>query len=38
VEVDKTFVTEASVLFDATFVPGGQESIQTLQQQGDAVH
>lgn len=38
IEVDKSFPTTASVVFDALFVPGGQASIQTLQKQGDALH
>jgi catalase len=38
VEVDKTFVTTASVLFDALFLPGGRQSIETLKTQGHAVH
>jgi catalase len=36
--VDKTFLTSASVLFDAIYVPGGAESVETLKMQGDAVH
>lgn len=38
VKVDKSFVTTASVLYDAVFVPGGQASIATLRGQGDALH
>jgi catalase len=37
-EVDEMFVTTASVVFDAVFVPGGQKSIETLQTQGHGVH
>ena len=37
VEVDKSYVTTASVLFDALFVPGGRH-IEALKRQGDAVH
>ncbi|MEH1865929.1 MAG: DJ-1/PfpI family protein [Nostoc sp.] len=36
--VDKTFLTSASVLFDAIYVPGGAESSAALQMQGDAIH
>jgi catalase len=36
--VDKTFLTSASVLFDAIYVPGGSQSLETLKMQGDAVH
>jgi catalase len=37
VEVDKSYVTTASVLFDAVFVPGGRH-VETLRGQGDALH
>ncbi len=36
--VDKTFLTSASVLFDAIYVPGGAASIEALLNQGDAIH
>lgn len=38
IEVDKPFVTTASVMFDAIYIPGGQQSIEALKQQGDAIH
>ncbi|NJO42098.1 MAG: catalase [Cyanobacteria bacterium CRU_2_1] len=38
IEVDKSFVTTASVMFDAIYIPGGQQSIEALKQQGDAIH
>jgi catalase len=38
VEVDKSYPTTASVLFDAVFVPGGRESIEKLKTQGDSIH
>jgi catalase len=38
VEVDKTFTTAASVIFDAVVVPGGRESVMALKRQGDARH
>ncbi len=38
VEVDKTYLTTASLMYDALFIPGGQQSVQTLQTQGDARH
>lgn len=38
VEVTRAMPTVASVLYDAVFVPGGEESVQTLAQDGDAVH
>ena len=37
VEVDRSHVTTASVLFDAVFVPGGRH-VDTLLKLGDAVH
>jgi catalase len=36
-EVDKTFLTSGSVMFDAVYVPGGRQSIETLKMQGDAI-
>ena len=38
IEVDKPFVTTASIMYDAVYVPGGQQSIEALKQQGDAIH
>jgi catalase len=38
VAVDKTFTTTASVVFDAVYVPGGREAIDTLARNGDALH
>nr|WP_243717005.1 catalase [Actinomadura darangshiensis] len=38
VEVTRAMPTVASVLYDAVLVPGGEESVQTLAQDGDAVH
>jgi catalase len=37
VEVDKTFSTAASVLFDAVLVAGGAGAVEALQGEGDAV-
>jgi catalase len=37
IEVDKTFLTGASVMFDAVYIPGGAKSIQALQMNGEAV-
>ncbi len=36
--VDMNFVSTGSILFDAVYVPGGQQSIEALKQQGNAVH
>ncbi|MEH2425009.1 MAG: catalase [Nostoc sp.] len=38
IPVEMTFVTAASVMFDAVYVPGGAQSIKMLKQQGEAVH
>ncbi|MCY7283982.1 MAG: catalase, partial [Cyanobacteria bacterium CAN_BIN43] len=37
VGVDKTFLTAASVMFDAIYVPGGKASIEALKMTGDAL-
>lgn len=36
VEADKSHVTTASVLFDAIYVPGGEEHVEALMEQGEA--
>lgn len=36
--VDKTFLTAASVMFDAVYVPGGAQSTKTLAETGEALH
>lgn len=38
IKIDKSFVTAGSVLFDAVYVPAGEESITTLEDDGDAIH
>jgi catalase len=38
VMVDKTFLTAASVMFDAIYVPGGKSSVETLKMTRDALH
>jgi catalase len=35
--IDFSFLTSSSVLFDAVYIPGGDKSIQALQQEDDAV-
>lgn len=37
-KIDESFITTGSVIFDAVFVPGGQQSISALKKEGDAVH
>ena len=37
IHIDFSFLTSSSVLFDAVFIPGGDKSIQALQQEDDAV-
>jgi catalase len=36
--VDRAVVTMSSVLYDAVFVPGGKESVDTLAADGESVH
>ena len=36
--VDKTLLTTASVLYDAVYVPGGTNSVATLEAEADAIH
>ena len=38
IEVDKNYRTTASVMYDAVYVPGGKENIETLKMHGDAIH
>jgi catalase len=38
IQVDHSFLTAASVLFDAVYVPGGTNSVATLEADADAVH
>jgi catalase len=37
IEVQQTFLTAASVLFDAIYVPGGAQSIEALKKHGEAL-
>jgi len=38
IKVDFTFLTAASVLFDAVYIPGGAGSVKSLLAEADAVH
>jgi len=38
VAVDQSFLTAASVLYDAVYVPGGTNSVATLEAEANAVH
>jgi catalase len=38
IPVDKTFLTSASVMFDAVYIPGGKQSINALKADAEAVH
>jgi catalase len=38
IPVDQSFLTAASVLFDAVYVPGGTNSVATVEAEADAVH
>jgi catalase len=37
-EVDKSFVTTGSIMYDAVFIPGGRESVDMLKKEGEAIH
>jgi catalase len=37
IHIDFSFLTSSSVLFDAVYIPGGDKSIQALQQEDDAI-
>ncbi len=38
IPVEESFLTGASVLYDAIYIPGGKDSVATLQSNADAVH
>jgi catalase len=38
IKVDQSFLTAASVVFDAVYIPGGEESLGALQREADAIH
>ncbi|MBC7552589.1 MAG: DJ-1/PfpI family protein, partial [Taibaiella sp.] len=38
VPVDKSFLTTASVFYDAVYVPGGADSVAALEAEPDAIH
>ncbi|KUG05474.1 catalase [hydrocarbon metagenome] len=38
IEVQENYHTTASVMYDAVYMPGGQESVSSLMKQGDAVY
>ena len=38
VKIDFSFLTAASVLFDAVYVPGGEKSVAALKREADAIH
>ena len=38
IPVDRTFLTAASVMYDAVYVPGGSGSVNALKVQGSALH
>lgn len=37
-EVGKNYLTAASVMYDAVYIPGGQKNVNTLISQGDSLH
>ncbi len=38
VEVDNNYLSTSSIMFDAVYVPGGKNSVETLKKQGYALH
>jgi len=38
IEIKKSFLTAASVFYDAVYVPGGTNSVATLEAEADAIH
>ena len=38
VKIDFSFLTSASVLFDAVYIPGGEKSVEALKREADAIH
>ena len=38
IKVDKSFLTAASVLYDAVYVPGGTNSVAAIEAEPDAIH
>jgi catalase len=38
VEVDQNFLTASSIMYDAIYIPGGKESVDTLKMQEDAIN
>jgi catalase len=38
VEIKKSFLTDASVLYDAVYIPGGSNSVALLSDEADAIH
>ena len=38
IEVEKSFLTTSSIMYDAVFVPGGPGSVEMLKNQGAALH
>ena len=38
IEVNKNYISTASTQFDAVYVPGGKESVESLKTRGDVIH
>lgn len=38
IAVDESFLTTSSVLYDAVYIPGGKDSLETLRAEANAVH
>jgi catalase len=37
-EVDKSHITTASIMYDALFIPGGMDSVEKMKKMGDTLH
>lgn len=38
IQADKNYLNSGSIHYDAVYIPGGQESVSSLMQQGDSLH
>ncbi len=38
IEVDKNYISTASTQFDAVYIPGGRENVDSLKKRGDVLH
>ena len=38
IEVDQSFLTSSSIMYDAVYIPGGARNVEKLSQEGDAIY